>query len=338
VTITGSNFAGTSAVTFNLTPASSFAVLSATQIRATVPSGASTGRIRVTTPAGTATSGSDFIVPLPPAPTTLTFTPSHDAWVRSSSPSSNFGSTGELRVRATSQTIRSYLKFDVSGVSGAVQSATLRLRVTDGGPNGGSLFAASNTFAGTSTPWTESQLTWNNAPGVTGSALAMPGPVSSNTWVELDVTAAVTGNGARSFAILGNSRDLVDYSSSEGANPPELVLVVAGSGTTAQETAPVLSEVSLPEQLSLRGNHPNPFDVGTTIAYSLPRAMAARLVIYDVTGRAVRTLVDGTQEAGTLQVTWDGRDDRGSRVSPGMYVYRLEADGISLSRKMSLVR
>jgi photosystem II stability/assembly factor-like uncharacterized protein len=337
VTITGSNFSGASAVSFNLTP-SIYNVVSAGEIRAIVPSGASTGRIRVTTLAGTATSATDFTVTSPPPPTTLTFTPPHDAYVRSSSPSSNFGSAGELRVRSSGPTMRSYLKFNVTGVTGAVQSATLRLRVQDGGSNGGSVFKVSNNFAGSSNPWTESGLRWTNAPPIGGGALDAAGSVSAGTWVELDVTSAVTGNGTVSFAVSGGSSNTVDYSSSEGGNPPQLVVVASGSAAETPGETLRSAEMAPKGIVTLGLNYPNPFQGGTTIQYSLPVRTSARLVIYDVSGRAVRTLVDGEQAAGAQRATWDGRDAHGSRVGPGVYIYRLEAGGTSLTRRMSLLK
>jgi hypothetical protein len=336
VTIAGSNFAGASAVTFNLV-ASKFAVVSGTQIQTTVPAGATTGRIRVSTPGGTATSATDFSVTAPPPPVQLTFTPPHDTWVRSSSPSSNFGSRSELSVRASPQTTRSYLKFVVSGVSGAVQNAKLRLRVVDGGTDGGFVYLASNNFAGSSTPWTESGLTWNNAPGL-GGALNFTGTASLNSWVEVDVTAAVTGNGTYSFAVSGGSRDLVSYSSSEGANPPQLVVVASGSVAQSASEPARDEQAAVPGAPVLFANAPNPFDAGTTIRYSLPHAMPVRLVVYDLSGRTVRTLVDGAEASGERRVTWDGRDATGARVRAGMYLARLEAGGIRLTRKMSVMR
>jgi len=86
----------------------------------------------------------------------------------------------------------------------------------------------------------------------------------------------------------------------------------------------------------LRGNLPNPFRDGTTIDYVLPRAMPARLVIYDVAGHAVRTLVNGTEEAGERRVTWDGKNESGSQVGRGIYLVRLEAGGTTRTRKMIL--
>jgi len=336
VTITGSNFTGASAVTFNLVT-SSFAVVSGTQIQATVPVGATTGRIRVTTPGGTATSASDFSVTAPPPPTTLTFTPPHDAWVRSSSPSSNFGSRSDLLVKSSSQTIRSYLKFVVSGVSGTIQAARLRLRVVDAGSDGGFAYSVSNNFAGSSTPWTESGLTWNNAPAL-GALHGWTGRPAAGTWVEVDVTSAITGNGTFSFAVSGGSRDQVGYSSSEGADPPQLLVIASGSASPAA-SAPAKGEGLLaPGELVLHASYPNPFTTGTTIRYALPQAMPVRLVIYDVAGRAVRTLVDGMEASGERHVEWDGRDSMGEGVRAGVYVCRLEARATRLTRKITVMR
>jgi hypothetical protein len=338
VTISGSNLTGASTVQFNSTNATSFTVVSATQILATVPAGATTGKVSVTTPVGNAASSTDFVVSVLSIPTTLTFAPPHDAWVRSTTPSANFGSRSELSIRGGSTTIRSFLKFNVSGVSAPVQRATLRLRVTDAGSNGGSLFSISNNLAGSATPWTESVLRWNNAPAISGSALAVAGAVSVGAWIEWDVTSAVTGNGTFSFALTSSSSNAVEYSSSEGANPPQLVVVFEGSAQTPSADASANGTGATRGELILRANHPNPFDATTTIGYSLPQAMPVRLVVYDVTGRAVRSLVDGEQPAGEQRATWDGRNDRGVRVLPGLYVYRLEANGAVLSRKLNLVK
>jgi flagellar hook assembly protein FlgD len=66
--------------------------------------------------------------------------------------------------------------------------------------------------------------------------------------------------------------------------------------------------------------------------------MPVRLVIYDVTGRAVRTLVNGAEAPGERRVFWDGRDALGARVRAGMYLCRLEAGATSLTRKLSVMR
>ncbi|NUO79739.1 T9SS type A sorting domain-containing protein, partial [candidate division KSB1 bacterium] len=64
----------------------------------------------------------------------------------------------------------------------------------------------------------------------------------------------------------------------------------------------------------------------------------ATLAVYNILGRRVRTLVDGVQAAGEQRVTWDGRDDEGAAVTSGIYFYRLEANGLTQTRKLTLMR
>ena len=94
-----------------------------------------------------------------------------------------------------------------------------------------------------------------------------------------------------------------------------------------------------PARLALRGNYPNPFGPGTTIAYELPAAARVDLRIYDVAGRLVRTLVDGsTVGAGRHAVPWDGRNDDGEQLASGVYLYRLEVGGEIMTKRMVLMR
>jgi hypothetical protein len=87
--------------------------------------------------------------------------------------------------------------------------------------------------------------------------------------------------------------------------------------------------------LGLGQNVPNPFRTSLTrIDYSLPRRGHARLTIYAVDGRLVRTLVDGLRGAGGHTVDWDGRDPTGRPLPAGIYLYRLEAGGHSVTRKL----
>ncbi|NUM78239.1 T9SS type A sorting domain-containing protein [candidate division KSB1 bacterium] len=63
-----------------------------------------------------------------------------------------------------------------------------------------------------------------------------------------------------------------------------------------------------------------------------------QLAIYNLLGERVRTLVDAKESAGVKQVTWDGRNDRGERVSSGVYLYRLEAGEFSTAKRLLLMK
>jgi hypothetical protein len=88
----------------------------------------------------------------------------------------------------------------------------------------------------------------------------------------------------------------------------------------------------------LEQNTPNPFNANTEIRYTLTRKGEATLRIYDVRGRIVRTLVSGVQGAGPQTIRWDGRADNGGAVASGIYVYRLQAEGHLLQRKMAVLK
>ena len=80
---------------------------------------------------------------------------------------------------------------------------------------------------------------------------------------------------------------------------------------------------SLPRILNLFPNQPNPLSSETKIAFRLPEPGHMELKIYGVSGRLVRTLVDGDRTAGLHDAVWDGLDDPGREVTPGVYFYRL---------------
>jgi trimeric autotransporter adhesin len=150
--------------------------------------------------------------------TSVTYTPTDDAYVRSNFPDENTGAAPTLRAykSSTAQT-DSFLRFAVGAPAGSVSSAKLRLFVRDASPNGGVLFTADP-------GWSESTLTWNSRPPIGTTTIASAGSVVAGTWIEFDVTALVSGQGAYSFVIRGASGDVAYYDSEEAANKPQLVV------------------------------------------------------------------------------------------------------------------
>jgi len=94
----------------------------------------------------------------------------------------------------------------------------------------------------------------------------------------------------------------------------------------------------IPSSYSLGQNHPNPFNPGTTIPYTLPESAPVRIEIFDTGGRRVRILVDEVQPPGFRSVNWDGRNDTGDTVASGVYFCRIQAGDFSATHKMVLVR
>lgn len=88
----------------------------------------------------------------------------------------------------------------------------------------------------------------------------------------------------------------------------------------------------------LEQNAPNPFNPTTVIRFTLPKDSHVKLVIYDVAGRSVRTLIDDKRTADYYDITWDGRDASGSPVASGVYFYRIEAGQYRATRKMVMLK
>ncbi|KPJ73170.1 hypothetical protein AMJ52_04110 [candidate division TA06 bacterium DG_78] len=94
-----------------------------------------------------------------------------------------------------------------------------------------------------------------------------------------------------------------------------------------------------PHSLMLYPNCPNPFSQMTEIKFQIPNRetdspLNVTIVVYDVTGQRVRSLVDKEFSSGTYTVTWDGKDESGEYVSAGVYFYRLKTDRSGIVRKM----
>ena len=90
----------------------------------------------------------------------------------------------------------------------------------------------------------------------------------------------------------------------------------------------------------LHQNAPNPFNPQTMIRYTIGSSGPVRLKVYDVTGRLVRTLVNGVRasHATPYAVSWDGRDDAGATVASGVYFYQLVTPGFVQTRRMVLLK
>lgn len=104
--------------------------------------------------------------------------------------------------------------------------------------------------------------------------------------------------------------------------------------TTAVEETPN----NVPQEFRLQQNYPNPFNPTTTIKYHLPKTSKIKLVVYNLLGQRVATLVDEQQPAGIYAVQWQGKADTGREVASGVYLYRLETEDFVRVKKLALMR
>ena len=102
--------------------------------------------------------------------------------------------------------------------------------------------------------------------------------------------------------------------------------------------ATYVPQILPPGPTDLYQNYPNPFNPATTIAFNLERATRTSLVIYDLKGARVRTLLDETLPEGRHAVLWSGSDDAGRTVGSGVYICRLVTDHSVHANRLLLLK
>jgi len=108
---------------------------------------------------------------------------------------------------------------------------------------------------------------------------------------------------------------------------------------TVSGATPVGFTAESPERFRLHQNYPNPFNPETVITYELPVSSHVRITVYNILGQHVKTLLDEDKPAGYYKITWDGTDERGMKVTSGVYFYRIRTDnGFNTANKMVLMR
>jgi len=210
---------------------------------------------------------------------------------------------------------------------------------------------------------------WRALLDVTGPDVQVTSPIGGETW-QIDGTYDITWtasdtSGVDSVSVL-LSRDggvnypevlasgientgLFEWTATGPASATCRVKVIAYDGAFNEassespadfeiEEAGTAVEGGTPLETALLALDGNPVHLPTTFRYHLAESRRVSLKIFDLQGRLVRSLDEGSQPSGTHSVMWDGRDMNGNRVSSGVFFYRLEAGSFRQSRRMILLR
>jgi acid phosphatase type 7 len=180
------------------------------------------------------------------------FTASEDAFVKSSTPSTNFGTAPDLEVQNDSRVMHSLIRFTVVGLpsGAAVTNTVLKLYVpSNGSVTGGDIWQVNG-------PWAGSTVTWSTAPAIGPKLGNMPNPVKSGVWSQATIPAGyVTGNGTYDFYLTTtNTSDAVYYASNNTTTPPTLSLTWTSGTVTPTPTVmpltptPTLNPTPTPTQ------------------------------------------------------------------------------------------
>jgi len=165
-----------------------------------------------------------------PGAVAATYPAAHDAWVTNRYQARNYGAERVMRVN-DKPVKRVYIRFTVPGVSGTIQSAYLRVYAQSAAANGFRVWT-------TTANWNQGSITWATAPAAGTLVADVPRFTATNTWRQIDVTAAVAG-GTRAFLLATPSTPAdVLFTSREGGRPPELVINTGGTEPPPTPTAP----------------------------------------------------------------------------------------------------
>ncbi len=94
----------------------------------------------------------------------------------------------------------------------------------------------------------------------------------------------------------------------------------------------------IPRTYSLDQNYPNPFNPSTTISFSLPRTEQVKITIFNILGQVVKNLADQSFNAGEHTLIWDGRNNDGRSTATGIYLYHMESERFTNTKKMLLLK
>ena len=116
------------------------------------------------------------------------------------------------------------------------------------------------------------------------------------------------------------------------------LIAVINTSNGKSWTKAIRITIEAPKEYKLYNNYPNPFNPSTKIAFELPQTSRVELTIYDITGREIACIANEGFSAGFHEVTWDGINSNGERVSSGIYFYRISAGKWSKVMKMMMVK
>jgi hypothetical protein len=202
---------------------------------------------------------------------------------------------------------------------------------------------------------------WNNqsasGPQISGSIVAAFSNIQDSVWVgvnnistdpifadtlfQLSHSSPCIGTGIESIELDGTIYYCPPIDRDSLARPYLLADEFVDMGALEskyQLISVVLPTQNSPQNYALKQNYPNPFNPTTTIEYTLPRSGNVSIIIYDMLGRKIKTLVNMNQTAAQYQTLWDGTDDHNNPVATGVYFYKMETGDFADVNKLVLVR
>ncbi len=337
VTITGENFNGATVVRFGGIASNEYMIDSSTQLRAEVPSGATTGKVEIETPGGTATSENDFIIVAPP--------PDEDFVIRVNAGGGRYVDSDGLEWSTDQAFSR--------GSWGFVGGRTFTTKDAIDNTNNDPLYQTERygmPFYRFSVP-SEGQYQvrllfaeiFYEQTGVRQFDVYLE---RSKVLNSLDIFSEVGHDVALEYEFTVEVTDgVLDIATNRVSDSPKFSAIeVKNAGLSkkrsrnSEENDEKLSTQLLPDKYVLFQNYPNPFNPDTEIKFSIPKSCQVSVVVYNQLGQMIRVLTDEVKDTGTHQVKWNGRDQNGNTVTSGVYFYQIFTDEFTETKKMVFMR
>jgi len=161
--------------------------------------------------------------------------------------------------------------------------------------------------------------------------------------VELAYVDTISGSNTFAYANISNNKYLnksfITKVNGKESRPVDLIYQFYSiDGQLIAQGSKSMLLKAIPEEFTLHQNYPNPFNPITTIQYDLPKASHVRLIIYDIMGREVATIINTEMNAGYQSIIWNTRNNYGKPVSAGIYFYHLQTNDFVKTKKMVLVK
>lgn len=198
---------------------------------------------------------------------TLVLAPVADTYVSAEEPAKNFGAERRLASDGNPDE-QSFIRFAVQGISGPVASAVLRLQVANPSPA-----AAGTVRLMSNTTWSETATIYTNRPAIDGAVVGTFNQVASGAWVEINVTAAITGPGVYSFGITQAGTDGVNFASREIKDArlrPQLVISTDGGVSPPATPVPTVAPSPSPSPSVAPSPSPSPSIKPTAVPTAVP--------------------------------------------------------------------
>lgn len=168
-------------------------------------------------------------------------------------------------------------------------------------------------------------LNWSTATEINNSGFSIERKSANSNWQSI---AFINGNGTTTQA---QQYSYVDKNLADGKYSYRLKQIDFDGSFEYSKTVEVL--VSAPVKFELTQNYPNPFNPSTSISFTIPQSSNVKLSVFNLLGQEVQNLVNGFLEAGSHTVSFDAKN-----LNSGIYLYKLEANGFTQTRKMTLIK